>query len=483
MAIYSAAVLMKLPWPAAYLWYINGIADRLGAHINSDIYKPETFISLAGAARKALEHLGRSAPDMPQAKALRGTIAFLTGDTKTWLAMQYEIFAFQEQQVLLASPIHRNVRVLGPVHHIVIGIGSTVHIDTYIKAGILGLRQSSRAILLLEPFLKREIVNPCMLEYWSHHIEFIDDPDKLRALRPLQDKLAFDICGPMRLGEKTIPWGHSAAVLVQHQWLHQQRTPLLKLTPEHVARGRKELRNIGIPEDAWFVTAHVREGNFGRHRFEEPYRDANIKTYFAGFQSVTDVGGWVIRLGDSSMPQISPMRNVFDYAHSAYKSDWMDVFLSAAARFMIGTSSGMSCVSYAFGVPIAMTNYLSTSTLYPDCDSLFLPKLLRHLADGEYVNFRQQMSLPLSIVNSSGMFRNRFGLEVVPNTSEDIRDLIIEMLEKLGGVVCYNHEDTVLQNRFRTITAEMETLPGLPGVAVPSRIGRNFLARHKHLLD
>lgn len=94
---------MKLPWPAAYLWYINGIADRLGAHINSDIYKPETFISLAGAARKALEHLGRIAPDMPQAKALRGTIAFLTGDTKTWLAMQYEIFAFQEQQVLLAS--------------------------------------------------------------------------------------------------------------------------------------------------------------------------------------------------------------------------------------------------------------------------------------------------------------------------------------------------------------------------------------------
>lgn len=270
---------------------------------------------------------------------------------------------------------------------------------------------------------------------------------------------------------------------MQQQWLHQQRTPLLKLTPENVARGRKELRNIGIPEDAWFVTVHIREGNFCRRRFEEPYRDANIKTYFAGFQSVTDVGGWVIRLGDSSMPQLSPMQNVFDYAHRAYKSDWMDVFLSAVARFMIGTSSGISCVSYAFGVPIAMTNYLSTSTPYLDCGSLFLPKLLRRRADDEYVNFRQQMSLPLSIVYSSGMFKNRFGLEVVPNTSEEIPELIIVMLEKLDYVVCYNHEDTGLQNQFRTITAEMETLSGLPGVAVPSRIGRNFLARHKHLLD
>ena len=198
---------------------------------------------------------------------------------------------------------------------------------------------------------------------------------------------------------------------------------------------------------------------------------------------MTNVGGWVIRPGDSSMPHLSPMQKLFDYAHSDYKSDWMDVFLSAVARFMIGTSSGMSYVSYAFGVPIAMTNYLSTSTLYLDCGSLFLPKLLRCRADDEYVNFRQQMSLPLSIVNSSGMFKNRFGLEVVPNTSEEIRELIIVMLEKLDDVVCYNHEDAGLQNQFRTITAEMETLSGLPGVAVPSRIGRNFLARHKHLLD
>jgi len=40
---------------------------------------------------------------MPQARALQGAIAFLMGDTKTWLALQYEIFAFQEQQLLLAS--------------------------------------------------------------------------------------------------------------------------------------------------------------------------------------------------------------------------------------------------------------------------------------------------------------------------------------------------------------------------------------------
>ena len=116
-------------------------------------------------------------------------------------------------------------------------------------------------------------------------------------------------------------------------------------------------------KDAWFATLHVREGKFGEHRIVEPFRDADPTSYLDALTEVTNRTGRVVRIGDSSMSLLPKMQNVFDYATSELKCQWMDVFLCAATRFMIGTSSGPATVSHAFGVPVAMTNYLPTATI------------------------------------------------------------------------------------------------------------------------
>jgi len=84
---------------------------------------------------------------------------------------------------------------------------------------------------------------------------------------------------------------------------------------------------------------------------------------------------------------------------------------------------------------------------------------------------------------SDGMYKNVFGVETIANTSDEINDLVKEMLDYLSGTVSYSVEDQVLQQRFKTITANRETLVGLGGMELPSRIGRHFLNKHKHLLD
>ena len=51
-------------------------------------------------------------------------------------------------------------------------------------------------------------------------------------------------------------------------------------------------------------------------------------------------GAWCLRMGDPSMRPMPRAPRVIDYAHSAIRSDWMDVFLCARCRFFIGNTSG-----------------------------------------------------------------------------------------------------------------------------------------------
>ena len=51
-------------------------------------------------------------------------------------------------------------------------------------------------------------------------------------------------------------------------------------------------------------------------------------------------GGWVIRIGDSNLSPLPALANFFDYCRSEMRADWMDIFLLANCRFMLGTNSG-----------------------------------------------------------------------------------------------------------------------------------------------
>lgn len=479
---YRGAVGLSAPWPAAIIWHIGKMAERLSNNIESKHYDAVYAAKLDAEAVRQLNLLEHFSPNLQAAAELRSAFALWAGRTGEWLAMQCKIFEIQENRARWDGAAKRNLRILEPHFHILIGIGSSVHLDAYIKAGILGLRPPSRTVILHEPWLKRYAVNPCMLDYWRKYIDLVEDPAELHSLRPMRKSLGFNVAGPMQCGTKTIPWGHSAAVYVQERWDSQMRPPLLCLTDEHRMRGMKALKTIGMPEDAWFAALHVREGKFGTHRIAEPYRDADSSTYIEAITAITSRGGWVVRLGDSSMSPLPKMSNLFDYAKSELKSDWMDVFLCAAARFMIGCSSGPATISRAFGVPIALANYLPTGTLYLSKQDLFLPKLLRRRADGSLLLFEQQMSPPLSTCVSDGMFGNLYGTAIISNTAQEIQELVEEMLDKLDGVPSKSTDDENLQKRFKSLTAECGTLPGLPDYELQCSIGSKFLRRHIDLL-
>ena len=152
-------------------------------------------------------------------------------------------------------------------------------------------------------------------------------------------------------------------VAVNRVWEDEGRPPLLSIREEHAARGRAGLEALGVPPEAWFVCLHVRTAGFfqevAAHR--NSLRNAEIGSYLPAVEAIVRRGGWVVRIGDATMPALPEMPGLVDYAHSALKSDWMDVYLLGAARFFLGTTSGPWVVAHAFGTPVAMTNQLPFS--------------------------------------------------------------------------------------------------------------------------
>jgi putative glycosyltransferase (TIGR04372 family) len=356
-------------------------------------------------------------------------------------------------------------------------IGNTGTYDGYFKAAMLGLRPHTRTVLLITPGTTAP-VNPHLLTYWRRYIDFIDDPLEVKRLSPMSIVLADEDSGPFQIGDRFLAV-HSAMALAQRAWEAEGRRPLFELREDDRVWGRDMLADLGVPKGAWFVCLHVRGSGA---KGDEPFRQASIDNYLAAIEAVTQRGGWVIRMGDPSMPALPPLPQVIDYVHSSARSPRMDVFLCAECRFFIGTSSGLYTVAYAFGRPVVQTNYLPTCTIHFSARDLFIPKLARRLIGGEMLSMRELMSAPFSMGGNNGFYRSVLGVEPIANTEDEIREVVEEMMDRLDGVLISDAKDEARQRAFHAMTADAGTLIGLDNFPVNSRIGSAFLRRHAHLM-
>jgi putative glycosyltransferase (TIGR04372 family) len=256
---------------------------------------------------------------------------------------------------------------------------------------------------------------------------------------------------------------------VQLRWEAEGRGPLLELSAEHRQRGYRLLRELGVPEGLWFVGLHVRE-------LKDPKRDvrnANITTYRAAIEEIARRGGWVLRMGDPSMRPLPPWSNTIDYVHSGKREDWMDVFLWAEGRFFIGTGSGPQLIPQTFGKPVAIANWGPLGSIVCTKDAILLPKQYWFEKERRYLTLRERMSLDYGFRESIEALAE-MGIRVVDNTPQELRELVIEMMERLEGRYSETDEEREMQTCFAELATTHE--------AYPAKIARAFISRYPDLL-
>jgi putative glycosyltransferase (TIGR04372 family) len=349
-----------------------------------------------------------------------------------------------------------------------------LQLDMHVKMKMLGWLPPFISIMLAPRNL---VCNGPFLDYWRRYVTVVDDPELIRKLDPLRDRVPFNLVY-VRMPDGRAISKSRGYFTVQEEWQRQGREALLQLSQPHVDRGREALRRMGVPEGAWFVCVHMREAGFLKEGAvsSESARNSNVWAYLPAIEEIVRRGGWVIRIGDATMTPLPAMAQVVDYAVSPFKSEEMDVFLLASCRFLLGTTSGPVMVSEVFGVPVGAADYFPIGGLLHTAKDVIIPKPYRHKATGRMLKFEEYLKMPLAFTYDSEYF-DSLGLEALSSEAEDIVELAIEMLERTEGKWPYDAEDEKLNARWHEI-ARPFTLG-----QVGCRVGRGFLRRHKHLFQ
>lgn len=359
-----------------------------------------------------------------------------------------------------------NIRILGNAWAC---IGHSSMIDVVVKLDKLNIISPEKRLI----FMRKSIVpNPHYLEYWSKYIDvtYIDD-EEYRALRLFAQEI-FEHVGFLKLSKGGHTDINSAWNLAENMWQDKQLPPLLELKKNDRERGLEVFDQLGIPRDSWFVTLHVREGD--STPVTRSNSNAKIDTYMRAIKTITDRGGWVIRMGHAGMTPLPYMPRVIDYANSKYKSDWMDVFLWASCRFLIGSDSGPLSVPPTFGRPVLYTNCPHIGLNANFSNSLMLPKLFWSNKDNRLFTFRELLKGPMGWTFSK-VFPGSSDCNMIDNSPEEIEAAVVEMLEITENLTDGKYCLSDLQKRFNIIRNEF----GDTGQMV---ISNTFIYKYSELL-
>jgi putative glycosyltransferase (TIGR04372 family) len=196
--------------------------------------------------------------------------------------------------------------------------------------------------------------------------------------------------------------------------------------------------------------------------------------YTPAIGHVIDRGGWVVRVGDRQMRPLSGRDRVVDYAHSPLTTPWMDVFLLGACRFFIGNSYSPAYVPSLFGVPCVLTNWFPTGYRPFNSRDLYIPTLYRAFRPQRLLSFAESLAPPLGVAVNY-VDAKALNLLLVPNTPDELREIVSEMIDRFDGTIRYTDEDELLQQTFDVVANDNCCIGN-------AAIGRGFLRRHVDLL-
>jgi len=302
---------------------------------------------------------------------------------------------------------------------------------------------------------------------------------------------------PLNRAHRLIPGGavHKIGINAQYDWdvhnLLDRIPPHLTFTAEEEARGEAGLRLIGIPVGTPFVCLIARDSAFlddhsPRDWSYHNYRDSDIQNYVLAAEDIANRGYFVVRMGAKVLDAIkSDHPRVIDYASNGMRSDFMDIYIGANCEFCISGASGFVGVPTIFRRPIALSNMTPLGWLWTWGEQFVcIGKHYYSVPDDRELTLREIFERDLGFFYRTSDYEST-GLRLIENTPEEIRDIVIELIERVNGTWRPQEDDEALQRKFWEIyPTDSKTEEGyqLHG-EIRSHFGAGFLRNNRDWLQ
>lgn len=264
----------------------------------------------------------------------------------------------------------------------------------------------------------------------------------------------------------------------------------VKLTVKEQKLGAAIVKKFGITSNDWFIGFHCRDRAFhlqaaaGVDKSYHDYRNSDIILYKDALEEVVSRGGYCVRLGKGIEKRfVSDNPRIID--REDVRTDFLDVWLSANAKFFICGISGIFDLARLFNTPYGVTNATPYGDMSRGRNSLYIPKFLRRKGMIEPLSFREirDMGLitktshrtPLNLHN--GMTYEKLGLEWVENSAEDIRDLCLDMFDLVEG------RPTIDGGREAQEFYRCNIISHIPESEFAGQIGPRFAVKYSQLMN
>ena len=274
--------------------------------------------------------------------------------------------------------------------------------------------------------------------------------------------------------------------------LYDQFPPHLNFLPEEEKRGQAEMGEMGIPQGVPFVCLYVRDSAYldtvygkGGWMYHN-YRNSDIQDYVQTAEELAKRGYYVIRMGAIVKDGIKTKNSkVIDYAFNGMRSAFMDIYLGARCEFGISTGAGFDAVMEIFRRKVVYVNITpQRSIVTARSNVLSIVGMNWLIAEKRNMSFQEVFESGAGSFYSVSEYEAN-GIKLIRNSPEDIKAVVVEMVERFNGAWQPEPEDEFLQQRFWDIFPEdARSFSGklrLHG-EIRSRIGASFLRKHRDLI-
>ena len=384
-------------------------------------------------------------PDQPRAHFLLAEIMFR--DKNENFTLQLERYSKVRKEYLIKKNLDQlNIEFLRP--DVFIGaLGVYLHAWFLKNAMLAGLKKKKSFYCLILDF---KFTNKKFSKYFENDfVKFVYNHKEISKLIKIQKDLIYPVsfCLPFENSCQFLTYSYNH--IIRELKNKNKKPSYFSLSSKDNLKGKRILSKLGIPENAWYVTCHIREPGWSgetQENSQQMIRNSDPETYLEAFKFIVSKGGYVIRMGRNSLKKINNSKNIIDLTNRVNKSEFLDIFLGASSKFSIVTSSGYSSIPISFGVPILHVNQMPTNEIFQCRDEdLYMPKILK--------KNNKTLSLAETFIHEhtaivDDVAAQEKGIEFTNNSSKEILEATMDMYNAVFENKSYIDQNMNLKNKI-----------------------------------